>query len=168
MWWLIMQQNSNKHMPPETNVYCYKAPHVCRLAGTHAPGRGEGVEISHGGWWFLTYLFLLLHYGTLILLVPSLKWSFIWNAARSNYRIIWMIILFDSVQHVTISCRSYPSLYAGYIVSDSIREQNGFGPLRSCKIVLLTLAAPRGVTDLYLSWGINIGWTSRRLVQSPC
>ena len=38
----------------------------------------------------------------------------------------------------------------------SIRAQNGHGPHRPCKIVLLTLAAPRGVTDLYLSWGIII------------
>ena len=38
----------------------------------------------------------------------------------------------------------------------SIRAQNGYGQHRSCKIVLLTLVAPRGVTDLYLSWGINI------------
>ena len=33
----------------------------------------------------------------------------------------------------------------------SIRAQNGYGPHRPCKIVLLTLVAPRGVTDLYLS-----------------
>ena len=38
----------------------------------------------------------------------------------------------------------------------SIRAQNGYGPHRPCKIVLLTLVAPRGVTDLYLSWGIHI------------
>ena len=29
--------------------------------------------------------------------------------------------------------------------------QNGYGQHRPCKIVLLTLVAPRGVTDLYLS-----------------
>ena len=32
----------------------------------------------------------------------------------------------------------------------SIRAQNGYGQHRPCKIVLLTLATPRGVTDLYL------------------
>ena len=30
-----------------------------------------------------------------------------------------------------------------------IRAQNGYGQCRPCKIVLLTLVAPRGVTDLY-------------------
>ena len=38
----------------------------------------------------------------------------------------------------------------------SIRAQNGYGHHRPCKIVLLTLVTPKGVTDLYLSWGINI------------
>ena len=38
----------------------------------------------------------------------------------------------------------------------SIRAQNGYGQHRPCKIVLLTLVAPRGVTDLDFSWGINI------------
>ena len=38
----------------------------------------------------------------------------------------------------------------------SIRAQNGYGQHRPCKIVLLTLITPRGVTDLYLSWGIHI------------
>ena len=33
----------------------------------------------------------------------------------------------------------------------SIHAQNGYGQYRPCKIVLLTLVAPRGVTDLYLS-----------------
>ena len=33
----------------------------------------------------------------------------------------------------------------------SICAQNGYGQHRPCKIVLLTLVAPRGVTDLYLS-----------------
>ena len=33
----------------------------------------------------------------------------------------------------------------------SIRAQNGYGQHRPCKIVLLTLVAPRGVTDLHLS-----------------
>ena len=33
----------------------------------------------------------------------------------------------------------------------SIRAQNGYGQHRPCKIVLLTLVAPRGVTDLYIS-----------------
>ena len=32
-----------------------------------------------------------------------------------------------------------------------ICAQNGYGKHRPCKIVLLTLVAPRGVTDLYLS-----------------
>ena len=39
----------------------------------------------------------------------------------------------------------------------SIRAQNGYRPHHPCKIVLLTLVAPMGVTDLYLSRGINIG-----------
>ena len=38
----------------------------------------------------------------------------------------------------------------------SIRAQNGYGQHRPCKIVLLTLVTPSGVTNLYLSWGINI------------
>ena len=38
----------------------------------------------------------------------------------------------------------------------SIRAQNGYGQHRPCKIVLLTLMVPRGVTDLYHSWRINI------------
>ena len=33
----------------------------------------------------------------------------------------------------------------------SIRAQNGYGQHRPCKIVLLTLVAPRGVTDLDFS-----------------
>ena len=33
----------------------------------------------------------------------------------------------------------------------SICAQNGYGQHRHCKIVLLTLVAPRGITDLYLS-----------------
>ena len=37
----------------------------------------------------------------------------------------------------------------------SIRAQIGYGQHRPCKIVLLTLVAPRGVTDLHISW-INI------------
>ena len=36
-----------------------------------------------------------------------------------------------------------------------VRAQNGYGQHRSCKIVLVTLVAPRGVTDLYISWGIH-------------
>ena len=38
----------------------------------------------------------------------------------------------------------------------SIRAQNGYGQHRPCKIVLLTLATPRGVTDLHISSGISI------------
>ena len=38
----------------------------------------------------------------------------------------------------------------------SIHAQNGYGPYHPCKIVLLTLVAPRGVTDLHISWGTNI------------
>ena len=66
---------------------------------------------------------------------------------KDGFRSAW--ILLDSV----LSCISYPSLYAGYIVSVRriVMDRN-----RLCKIVLLTLAAPRGVTDLYLSWGIII------------
>ena len=45
----------------------------------------------------------------------------------------------------------------------SIRAQNGYGQHRpKGKIVLLTRVAPRGVTDLYLSWGIKIEkWNTR-------
>ena len=39
----------------------------------------------------------------------------------------------------------------------SVCAQNGYGQHRPCKIVLLTLVKPSGgVTDLYLSRGINI------------
>ena len=38
----------------------------------------------------------------------------------------------------------------------STRAQNGYGQHRPCTIVLLTLVALRGVTDLYISWGTNI------------
>ena len=38
----------------------------------------------------------------------------------------------------------------------SICAQNGYGQHRPCKIVLLTLVTPRGVTYQNLSWGINI------------
>ena len=34
----------------------------------------------------------------------------------------------------------------------SICVHNGYGQHRPCKFVLLALVAPRGVTDLYLSW----------------
>ena len=37
-----------------------------------------------------------------------------------------------------------------------ICAQNGYGQHRPCKIVLLTLVTPRGVTYQNLSWGINI------------
>ena len=37
----------------------------------------------------------------------------------------------------------------------SIRAQNGYGQHHPCKIVLLTLVAPRGVTDLHLPRGIH-------------
>ena len=55
---------------------------------------------------------------TSILLVPSPKLSSVWNVTRSNSRIIWMqfcFIMFNMQQyHAHIS---YPSLYAGYLVS---------------------------------------------------
>ena len=38
----------------------------------------------------------------------------------------------------------------------SIRAQHGYGHDRPCKVVLLTLVTRRRVTDLYLSWGVNI------------
>ena len=38
----------------------------------------------------------------------------------------------------------------------SIHAQSGYGQHCPCKIVLLTLVASRGFTDLYLSWGIHI------------
>ena len=47
---------------------------------------------------------------------------------------------------------SYLSLYAGYIVPCA----EWLCTARPCEIVLLTLVAPRGVTDLYLPLGINI------------
>ena len=48
----------------------------------------------------------------------------------------------------------HPSLHADCMYS--IRAQDGDRPDRPCKIVLLTLVAPRGVTALHLSWGITI------------
>ena len=69
---------------------------------------------------------------TSILLVPSLH----------------SVLTFNNIMHILPlpPCGLY-----------SIRAQNGYGQHRPCKIVLLTLVAPRGVTDLvYLSWGINI------------
>ena len=56
------------------------------------------------------------------------------------------LILFDSVEHVAISCLPLP--LCGLL---SIGAQNGYGPHRPCKMVLLTLVTPRGVADLYLS-----------------
>ena len=56
--------------------------------------------------------------------------------------------LFDCVEHVTTSRISYTFPLLGLY---SFRAQNGYGPHRPCTIVLLTLVAPRGVTDLYLS-----------------
>ena len=79
-----------------------------------------------------------------------------WNVTRRNSRIIWMTVLLNSVW-CCLTCSNImhilPLPLCGLY---SIRAQNGYGPHRPCKIVLLTLVAPRGVTDLYLSWGINI------------
>ena len=63
-------------------------------------------------------------------------------------------IWFYSVWHVTISCMYIlPLALCGLYC---IRAQNGYGQHRPCKIVLFTLVTPRGVPDLYLSWGIHI------------
>ena len=52
----------------------------------------------------------------------------------------------------------------GYVVSvrKIVMDRN-----RPCKVVLLTLFAPRGVTDLYLSWGINIEH-ARKICSNTC
>ena len=91
-----------------------------------------------------------LHYiRTLILLVSSLKKSFIRNVTRSNSRIMWMAVFSQFCFIMHISPLPPCGLY-------SIRAQNGYGQHRPCKTVLLTLVTPTGVTDLYFSWGINI------------
>ena len=38
----------------------------------------------------------------------------------------------------------------------SVRAQNGYGLHRPHKMILLTLVAPRGLTDLCLSRGVNV------------
>ena len=57
------------------------------------------------------------------------------------------VLTYNNIMHILPlpPCGSY-----------SIRAQNGYGQHRPCKIVLLTLVAPRGVTDLNISWGITI------------
>ena len=47
----------------------------------------------------------------------------------------------------------------------SIRAQNGCGQHRPCKIVLLTLVTPKGVTDLYLPRGIIIKKRERSTIK---
>ena len=47
----------------------------------------------------------------------------------------------------------------------SIHAQNGYG--HHCKIFLLTLVAPRRVTDLYLSWGIHTEY-ARTVYYETC
>ena len=90
--------------------------------------------------------------GISILLVPSsLNLSFIWNVTISNSRITWTVCFaqFCSVLFNMLPYHAYltpPSMRVIY----SICAQNGYGQHRPCKIVLLTLVAPRGVTDLYL------------------
>ena len=79
-----------------------------------------------------------------MLLVPSLKLSFIRNVTRSNSRIVWMAVLLNFVCFC-LTCNNIMHILPLY----SIRAQNGYGQHRPCQIVLLTL--PRGVTDLYLS-----------------
>ena len=70
---------------------------------------------------------------TSILLVPSLHSV--------------LLVTFNSIMHILPlpPCGLY-----------RICAQNGYGQHRPCKIILLTLVAPRGVNDLYLSWGIHI------------
>ena len=50
------------------------------------------------------------------------------------------VLTYNNIMHILPlpPCGSY-----------STRVQNGYGQHRPCKIVLLTLVAPRGVTDLY-------------------
>ena len=76
-------------------------------------------------------VFTLSYVRTAILLVPSLH----------------SVLKFNNIMHILPlpPCGSY-----------SIRAQNGYGQHCPCKIVLLTLVAPRRVTDLYVSRGINI------------
>ena len=61
--------------------------------------------------------------------------------------VVWFCLICNKTMHIL------PLPLCGL---HSIRAQNGYGPHRPCKIVLLTLVAPRRVTDLHLSWGINI------------
>ena len=105
-------------------------------------------------------IFYVIIIRTSILRVPSLKLCLIENVTRSNSRIVWMtvfaqlcFILFHMQQYHAMHTLPLPlcGLY-------NIRVQNYCGQrlVRPCQIVLLTLVVPRGVTDLHLSWGINI------------
>ena len=98
----------------------------------------------------------LHHVRTSILFVSSLKYYFMWNVITSYSRIIWTAVFAQfccvlpwnsSIMHILPlpPCGLY-----------RMRAQNGYGQHRPCKIVLLTLVTPTGVTDLYLSWAIDI------------
>ena len=102
---------------------------------------------------------------TSILLVPSLKLSFIpWYEIQPypslelyGWHVLLNFVVFYSTCNNIMHIIPLPpcALY-------SICTQNGYGQHRPCKIVLLTLAAPRGVTDLYVSITRNTQKTRER------
>ena len=79
-----------------------------------------------------------------------------WNVTRSNSRKMRMTVLLNFVLFCLTCNRSImhilPLSPCGLY---SIRAQNGYGQHRPWKVVLLTLVTPRGVTELYISWGLN-------------
>ena len=95
------------------------------------------------------YIIILVR--TSILLVPSLKLIafHVWNVTRSKSRHHIGGIFFCSLMFYSVLTRnSMHTLPLPLCGLYSIRVQNGCGQHRPCKIVLLTLVAPRGVTDL--------------------
>ena len=78
------------------------------------------------------------------------------DRTRSNSRKMRMTVLLNFVLFCLTCNRSImhilPLSPCGLY---SIRAQNGYGQHRPWKVVLLTLVTPRGVTELYISWGLN-------------
>ena len=79
-----------------------------------------------------------------------------WNVTRFNSRIIWMTVLLNFVWFCLTCSNIMHIIPLPLCRLRSIRAQNGYGSHRSYKIVMLTLVASRGVTDIYLSWGMNM------------
>ena len=69
------------------------------------------------------------------------------NQVQFSY--IWMAFLLSFVLFCS-TCNIMHILPLSLCGLYSIRAQNGYGQHRPCKIVQLTLVAPRGVTDLYV------------------